>query len=87
MRRDGDNVVEKSAKTPWYEGPALLDFLETVPVIEGLADLPGRFPVQYVLRPNLNFRGFAGQLASGIFHQGEEVLACRRGGVPAFRAS
>ena len=73
--RDGDNVVEKSGKTPWYSGPALLDFLETVPVIEGLAELPARFPVQYVLRPNLNFRGYAGQLASGVLHQGEEVIA------------
>ena len=80
--RDGDNVVEKSANTPWYEGPALLDFLETVPVIEDLADLPARFPVQYVLRPNLNFRGYAGQLASGVFHQGEEVMA-----LPARRRS
>src|ERR1700723_3663727 len=80
--RDGDNVVEKSAKTPWYEGPALLDFIETVPVIEGLAELPARLPVQYVLRPNLNFRGYAGQIASGIFHQGQEVMA-----LPARRRS
>ena len=72
--RDGDNVVEKSPETPWYHGPALLDFLETVPVIEGLAEMPARFPVQYVLRPNLNFRGYAGQIASGTFHQGQDVI-------------
>ena len=78
--RDGDNVVEKSAKTPWYAGPALLDFLETVPVSEGLSELPGRFPVQYELRPNLKFRGYAGQNASGVFNEGEEVktLQARR---------
>jgi sulfate adenylyltransferase large subunit len=80
--RDGDNVVEKSAKTPWYHGPAMLDFLETVPVIEGLAEMTARFPVQYVLRPNLNFRGYAGQIASGTFHQGQEVIT-----LPARRRS
>jgi sulfate adenylyltransferase large subunit len=80
--RDGDNVVEKSAKTPWYHGPAMLDFLETVPVIEGLAEMTARFPVQYVLRPNLNFRGYAGQIASGTFRQGQEVIT-----LPARRRS
>ncbi len=80
--RDGDNVVEKSANTPWYTGPSLLDFLETVPVTEGLAELPARFPVQYVLRPNLDFRGYAGQIASGVFREGDEVVA-----LPARRRS
>ena len=73
--RDGDNVVTRSARTPWYDGPALLEYLEEVPVNAGQELLPARFPVQYVLRPNLDFRGYAGQIASGIFQQGEEVIA------------
>src|SRR5258708_9211913 len=81
-RRDGNNVAEKSAQSPWYGGPALLEHLEDVPADLGSEALPGRFPVQYVLRPNLNFRGYAGQLASGIFHQGEEVMT-----LPARRRS
>ena len=73
--RDGDNVVEKSARSPWYHGPALLEFLEEVPADIGNEALPARFPVQYVLRPNLDFRGYAGQLASGVFRKGDLVLA------------
>jgi sulfate adenylyltransferase large subunit len=73
--RDGDNVVEKSERTPWYRGPALLSHLEDVPVDSGQEDLPARFPVQYVLRPNLDFRGYAGQLASGVLRKGDLVLA------------
>jgi len=73
--RDGDNVVTRSEKTPWYTGPALLEFLEDVSVDEEREKLPARFPIQYVLRPNLDFRGYAGQLASGVFRVGDEVLA------------
>ena len=73
--RDGDNVVEKSARTAWYSGPALLEYLEEVPADSGREELPARFPVQYVLRPNLDFRGYAGQLASGVFRKGDLVLA------------
>jgi sulfate adenylyltransferase large subunit len=80
--RDGDNVVEHGTRTPWYRGPALLEYLEEVPGAEELENLPARFPVQYVLRPNLDFRGYAGQIASGVFHRGEEVLA-----LPARRQS
>ncbi len=70
---EGDNVVRRSARTPWYEGPSLLEHLESVPVGQdrNLSDL--RFPVQYVIRPNLDFRGFAGQLASGVIRRGDEV--------------
>src|SRR5215469_16138252 len=60
--RDGDNVVTRSARTPWYTGPALLEHLEDVEVGEEAEQLSARFPVQYVLRPNLDFRGYAGQL-------------------------
>lgn len=62
---DGDNVVERSERTPWYNGISLLDFLETVHIDNdhNLSDF--RFPVQYVLRPNLDFRGFAVKLHQG----------------------
>src|SRR5438045_3915216 len=62
----GDNVVEKSANMPWYEGRPLLSHLETVSLASDRNLTDFRFPVQYVLRPNLNFRGFAGTIASGI---------------------
>ncbi len=69
----GDNVVEPSKNMPWYAGPTLLQHLETVSLAgdRNLDDL--RFPVQLVLRPNLNFRGFAGTLASGIVRKGDAV--------------
>jgi bifunctional enzyme CysN/CysC len=69
----GDNVVEGSKTMPWYTGPTLLQHLETVPIAgdRNLADL--RFPVQVVLRPHLNFRGFAGTIASGVIRTGDAV--------------
>ena len=75
----GDNVASKSDAMPWYHGPALLDHLETVHIASdrNLADL--RFPVQYVIRPNLDFRGFAGTVASGILRRGDEVMALPSG--------
>ena len=59
---------------PWYAGPPLLSHLETVYIASdrNLSDM--RFPVQYVLRPNLNFRGFSGTIASGIIRKGDEVV-------------
>lgn len=72
---DGDNVVDKSERTPWYEGPALLDFLETIPLHADHNMKDFRFPVQFVSRPNLNFRGFCGKVASGIIRKGDEVVA------------
>ncbi len=76
---DGDNVVEKSQRTPWYNGPSLLEFLETVKIgnDHNLKDF--RYPVQYVLRPNLDFRGFCGKVASGIIRKGDEVVALPSG--------
>ncbi len=70
----GDNVVTKSDTMPWYSGPPLLDHLETVHIASdrNLTDL--RFPVQYVIRPNLDFRGFAGTVASGVLRKGAEVM-------------
>jgi bifunctional enzyme CysN/CysC len=75
----GDNVVDKSAAMPWYQGPPLLAHLESVHVASdrNLQDM--RFPVQYVIRPNLDFRGFAGTLASGIIRKGDEVVALPSG--------
>ena len=71
----GDNVVEKSEHTPWYDGPDLLDFLETVPIHRDRNMTNFRYPVQYVLRPNLDFRGFCGKIASGIIRKGDEIVA------------
>lgn len=71
---NGDNVVNPSEHTPWYDGGTLMHLLENVYIgsDRNLIDL--RFPVQYVNRPNLNFRGFAGTLASGIVRPGDEVM-------------
>jgi len=71
----GDNVVEKSKKTPWYEGTSLLEFLETVPIHRDRNMTNFRYPVQYVLRPNLDFRGFCGKIASGVIRKGDEIVA------------
>ena len=75
----GDNVVNKSERSPWYSGQSLMEILESVEVAgdRNFDDL--RFPVQYVNRPNLNFRGFAGTLASGIVRKGDEVIALPSG--------
>ena len=72
---EGDNVVEKSAKMPWYEGPPLLAHLETVPLAAD-RDLDHlRFPVQYVLRPDLDFRGFSGTVAAGVVRRGDRIMS------------
>src|SRR6476661_5958368 len=75
----GDNVASRSDAMPWYPGPPLLDHLETVHIASdrNLTDL--RFPVQYVIRPNLDFRGFAGTVASGILRKGDEVMVLPSG--------
>ncbi len=70
----GDNITAKSANTPWYEGPPLIAHLETVE-LDVTADQakPFRLPVQWVNRPNLDFRGFSGQIASGIIRPGDAI--------------
>ncbi len=75
----GDNVVHKSEKMPWYDGPTLLHHLENVNVgaTRNLVDF--RFPVQMVVRPHQDFRGFAGQIASGTISPGEEVVVLPSG--------
>ena len=71
----GDNVVDKSDKMPWFEGTTLLHHLETVNVGASRNYVDFRYPVQYVLRPNQNFRGYAGQIASGRVRPGDSVVA------------
>ena len=77
--RYGDNVIGKSGRTPWYTGPALLDHLETIDVETELAAKPFRLPVQWVNRPNLDFRGFAGTIVSGRIAPGDEVVVAKSG--------
>ena len=75
----GDNVIERSIKMHWYQGPTLLGFLETVAVREALADHGFRFPVQWVNRPNADFRGFSGTVVAGSIQRGEQIRALPSG--------
>ncbi len=77
--RFGDNVTSRSKNMTWYDGPVLLDYLETVKIEQGLQDLPFRLPVQYVSRPNLDFRGFAGTIASGKVAVGDTIAVAKSG--------
>lgn len=70
---DGDNVTSRSARTPWYEGPALLELLETLPLATAEGNAPFRFPVQLVVRPRDGFRGYAGRLSSGTVRVGDHI--------------
>ncbi len=72
---EGENVVTPSLHMPWYKGPTLLEYLETVPLVRAETSGPMRFPVQLVLRPDANFRGFAGQVARGTLRAGDAVMA------------
>ena len=69
----GDNITENSNATPWYSGPSLMTYLETVPVDDDKETRPFRMPVQWVNRPNLDFRGFSGQIASGVIRPGDKI--------------
>src|SRR5437764_1593537 len=77
--RHGDNVIERSANTPWYRGASLLEHLETVDVESELAKKPFRLPVQWVNRPNQNFRGLSGTVASGRIKPGDSVVVAHSG--------
>ncbi|HWF64513.1 MAG TPA: sulfate adenylyltransferase subunit CysN [Rhizomicrobium sp.] len=77
--RFGDNVIAASERTPWYRGPALLAHLEGVDIDSALAGKPLRLPVQWVNRPDLNFRGFAGTLTSGRVRPGDAIVVARSG--------
>ncbi len=72
---EGDNVASQSESMPWYSGPTLLEVLETVEIQRVVDAQPMRFPVQYVNRPNLDFRGYAGTLASGRVEVGNVSAA------------
>ncbi len=75
----GDNVVTRSERTPWYGGPTLLEHLENVPIAEDAQHAAFRLPVQRVIRPNQDFRGFAGQIASGTVRPGDKIIALPSG--------
>ena len=75
----GDNVVERSERMPWFQGVPLLAYLETVRISHDRNLTEMRFPVQYVIRPNLDFRGYAGQIASGVIRKGDTVMVLPSG--------
>ncbi|KRB52528.1 sulfate adenylyltransferase subunit CysN [Phenylobacterium sp. Root700] len=75
----GDNITAHSHAAPWYDGPALLPLLETLPVDDDLRDKPFRMPVQWVNRPNLDFRGFSGLISSGTIRPGDKIKALPSG--------
>lgn len=75
----GDNLLQHSANTPWYDGTSLLEFLETVDVGTHGNDIGFRLPVQWVNRPNQDFRGFAGTIAAGAVSPGDDVVALPSG--------
>ncbi|HCB43611.1 MAG: sulfate adenylyltransferase subunit CysN [Pseudomonadales bacterium] len=75
----GDNVVNHSERSPWYTGPSLMEILETVEIASDRNTTDLRFPVQLVTRPNLNFRGFAGTIASGVVRKGDELTVLPSG--------
>ena len=77
--RFGDNVIRRSERMGWYEGPTLIEQLESLEVGEELEHKPLRFPVQWVNRPNLDFRGFAGTVASGVVRPGDRLVVAASG--------
>jgi bifunctional enzyme CysN/CysC len=77
--RYGDNITALSDKTPWYRGPTLLDYLESIDVERETIERPFRFPVQWVNRPNLDFRGYAGTVVSGAINAGDPIIVAGSG--------
>jgi bifunctional enzyme CysN/CysC len=75
----GDNITEPSANSPWYSGPPLMRWLEDAPVEDDLREKPFRMPVQWVNRPNLDFRGFSGLISSGVVRPGDKIKALPSG--------
>lgn len=75
----GDNITSRSEAAPWYDGPALMPLLETLPVEDDLRERPLRMPVQWVNRPNLDFRGFSGLISSGTVRPGDKIKALPSG--------
>ena len=83
---EGDNIVDASTKTPWYEGPTLLEYLETVPLHETGTTESLRFPVQLVIRPDSTFRGFAGQIVGGQVRVGDPIVVLPSGKTTSVRS-
>ena len=75
--RAGDNITDRSKNMPWYEGPSLLDYLDEIDVETDMGQRPVRFPVQAAVRPNLDFRGFSGSLASGTLGVNDTILVAK----------
>jgi len=75
----GDNIIEPSSNTPWYDGPTVMEYLETVNVSETSQESPFRMPVQLVLRPDLDFRGYSGMISSGLVRPGDAIKALPSG--------
>jgi bifunctional enzyme CysN/CysC len=73
VARDGDNIFARSSRMPWYSGPTIMDHLETVDVSGDIESRPLRLPVQWVNRPNAEFRGFSGRIASGTVRRGDAI--------------
>ncbi len=69
----GDNITDPSERTPWYKGPTLMEYLEEVPIDDKRLSAPFRMPIQWVNRPNLDFRGFSGQVAAGRIRPGDKL--------------
>lgn len=76
---EGDNVVHRSPRMSWFEGPSLLEYLEIAPLTPEIDNRSFRLPIQYVIRPDATFRGFAGQIAAGSISKGDSVIALPSG--------
>ncbi|MDC9720269.1 MAG: sulfate adenylyltransferase subunit CysN [Gammaproteobacteria bacterium] len=77
----GDNIIDRSSHMPWFKGPTLMAFLETVPTSKGLEEHAFRMPVQWVNRPHLDFRGFSGTVAAGVIAPGDEIRILPAGSI------
>ncbi|MBQ0532595.1 sulfate adenylyltransferase subunit CysN [Providencia rettgeri] len=82
---DGDNIVNSSDNLKWYQGDTLLSILENVQVEQKASEQALRFPVQYVNRPNLDFRGYSGTLSSGVVEVGQKVKVLPSGAISAIK--
>lgn len=83
---NGDNVVDLSKRSPWYKGKTLMEILDTIDIADTSDAKPFRFPVQWVNRPNLDFRGFAGTIASGSIKRGDEITVLPSGKTTRIKA-
>jgi len=82
----GINIIEKSDLTPWYNGPSVIGFLETVDIAGDRNYSDFRLPIQYVLRPNLDYRGFSGQIVSGVVKKGDKITVLPSGTTSTVKA-